>query len=78
LCRHISKQDIKVTDLKPEVNKAGLYEKNHYGLHWALPSRQAESLHNKHTVTPAILVQGEWLDPVNPAYSDAPQFIRNH
>jgi hypothetical protein len=58
---HISKHDAKATDLECEVNKARVYENNQYGLHWTLS--QAESLHDECTVTPAISLHGELLDP---------------
>ena len=69
---HINKHDTNVTDLECEVNKARVYENNEYGLHWTLPSTQAESFRDECTITPAISLQGEPLDPMSPAYSDVP------
>jgi len=59
----------KVADLEYQVNKTRLYEKNQYGLDWILSSTQAESLHDECTVTPAISLHGELLDPVNLAFA---------
>ena len=54
-----------MTDLESEVNKAGFYEKNQYGLHRTLSCVKAESLHDECSVTPAISLHGEPLDLVN-------------
>ena len=51
---HISKRDVKVTDLKSEESETRFKEKNQYGLNWILSSTQAERLHDECTVTPAI------------------------
>ena len=50
-----------MTDLESEENKTRFNEKNQYGLHWTLSSTQAESLHDKCTVAPAVSLQGEPL-----------------
>ena len=74
---HISKRQMKGTNLECEVNKPRFYEKNQYSLHWTLSSTQAESLHEQCTVTPAISL-GDLLAQVNAGQSNIPHFIRNH
>ena len=57
-----------MTDLKPEVNKAGVDEKNQYGLHRTFSSTQAESLRDESAVTPVISLHGEPLDTGDPTH----------
>jgi hypothetical protein len=59
-----------VTDLESEENKTRFYEKNQYRLHWTLSSTQAESLHDECTMTPAMSLDVEPLDAVNPAQTN--------
>jgi len=50
------------TDLASRVNKACFYERSQYALRWTLSSPKAE-IPDEFTVTPAIPLHGEPLDP---------------